>query len=316
MSENDPAAGAGAGLPEPPPEPVREPTPPPPDGFEPVSPGEQVRDVVVGPSEAAPEWQDPDPYLDVPASLELSYTTTDMGLSEGAWGRAFPYDEAEDRRRRRSAGSRARRFGREVVETLILALLIFFAVKAMVQNFRVEGESMEPSLHDGQYVIVNKAIFFRFNMDRVHDVLPFVPGDDGRERHVFRAPRRGDVIVFRYPLDPRRDFIKRVIGIPGDTVEVHDGSVFINGNPLEENYIEDTPNYTYGPKTVPDGHYFVLGDNRRNSSDSSKWGGNCTSQQQCDFVPEENIIGQAWVLYWPLDSLDFVNNKVLKPQAQ
>ena len=132
---------------------------------------------------------------------------------------------------------------------------------------------------------------------------------------MFRAPRRGDVIVFRFPLDTSRDFIKRVIGVPGDTVEVRDGKVFINGDPLVENYILSTPDYTYPPKTVPEGQYFVLGDNRRNSYDSHAWHTQCSQQQTCDFVPEENIIGQAWVAYWPFDVFGFVNNKVLKPHA-
>jgi signal peptidase I len=130
---------------------------------------------------------------------------------------------------------------------------------------------------------------------------------------LFRAPRRGDVIVFRFPLDPSRDFIKRVIGVPGDTVEVKDEKVYINGSPLKEDYIAATVNYTYGPRTVPPGMYFVLGDNRRSSYDSHSW--TCPQQQQCDFVPEENIIGQAWFSYWPLDTLGFVNNKVIKPLA-
>ncbi len=252
-----------------------------------------------------------DPYADVPASLELSYSQADMGLSPNAYERAFPYEK----RRRHAAGQRARRIGRELVETVILAVLIFFAVKAVIQNFRVEGASMTPSLHNQQYLLVNKAIYFRLDMDRVHDILPFVPGDNGVDRHLFRAPRRGDVIVFRFHLDPSRDFIKRVIGVPGDTVEVKDGTVFINGSPLVEDYINNTPNYTYGPRTVPDAHYFVLGDNRRNSFDSHAWGSSCQPEQQCDFVPEENIIGQAWVTYWPWDDLGLINNKTLKPSA-
>ena len=253
-------------------------------------------------------------YGDVPASLELGYTSTDLGLSPNAYDRAIPYDDVVRRRRGRS-GVRARRVGRELVETVILALLIFFAVKAVVQNFRVEGSSMEPSLHTEQYLLVNKAIYFRVDMDKVHDILPFISGDNGQKRHLFRTPRRGDVIVFKYPGDTSRDFIKRVIGVPGDTVEVRDETVFVNGSPLKEDYIKDPPNYTYAPKTVPPGSYWVLGDNRRNSFDSHAWAQNCQPTQQCDFVPEENIIGQAWVTYWPLDKLDFVNNKIIKPSA-
>ena len=254
-----------------------------------------------------------DPFADVPVSLELAYTTADLGLSADAFDRAIPYEGVA--RRRSSAGSRIRKVGRELAETVILAVLIFFAVKAVVQNFRVEGASMEPSLQTEQYLLVNKAIYFRVDMDKVHQFLPFVPGDNGQKKHLFRAPRRGDVIVFRFPMDPSRDFIKRVIGVPGDTVEVKDEKVFINGAPLVEPYILATPNYNYGPKTVPPGEYFVLGDNRRNSYDSHAWGNTCPAQQQCDFVPEENIIGQAWLSYWPLDAFGFVNNKIIKPHV-
>jgi signal peptidase I len=246
----------------------------------------------------------------VPASLELAYTSADVGLSPRAYERQFPYEK----RRRHASGARARRIGRELVETVILAALIFFAVRAVVQNFKVEGSSMEPSMHDSEFLLVNKALYFRVDMDRVKQFLPFLPIDGG-ERHLFRAPRRGDVIVFKFPQDPDRDFIKRVIGVPGDTVEVREGSVFVNGARLEEEYILATPNYSYGPKTVPEGHYFVLGDNRRNSFDSHQWAQSCSDQQQCDFVPEENIIGQAWLRYWPWEDLGFVNNKIIKPLA-
>jgi signal peptidase I len=265
-----------------------------------------------GVPDARAGWYDEprDPYADVPASLELSYTSAYVGLGPRAYERTFPYE----RRAQRAAGARMRRVGRELIETVILAVLIFFAVKAVIQNFRVEGASMDPSLDNGQYLLVNKAIYFRFDMDKIHNVLPFVPGDGDSERHLFRAPRRGDVIVFRFHLDENRDFIKRVIGVPGDTVEVRDGTVFINGEAIEEDYILDAPNYTYGPKEVPAGHYFVLGDNRRNSYDSHAWSTGCTNGQvDCDFVPEENIIGQAWFSYWPWEDLGLINNKDIDP---
>lgn len=269
---------------------------------------------VEAPVPGEPVTEPSDRYTDVPASLELSYSAADIGLSPNAYDRAYPY-EVIQRKRRQTAGTRVRKVGRELAETVILALLIFFAVKAVVQNFRVEGASMEPSMHNNQYLLVNKALYFRANLDRLHDFLPFVPGSGDSEHHLFRAPRRGDVIVFKFPLDPSRDFIKRVIGVPGDTVEVRDETVFINGSPLKEDYIKDKPNYTYAPKTVPPGMYYVLGDNRRNSFDSHAWGNSCSPQQLCDFVPEENIIGQAWVTYWPFDQLGLINNKIIKPMA-
>ncbi len=297
------------------------------DGVAPSHPGDAAfaaADASAAPGAAAEPvsapadiWPPPeplDPYTDVPASLELSYTSEDVGLSPNAYDRAYPY-EVIQKKRRRSAGRRMRTVGRELAETVILALLIFFAVKAVVQNFRVEGASMEPTMHNNQYLLVNKALYFRLNLDRVHDFIPFFPGASDAEHHLFRAPRRGDIIVFKFPLDPSRDFIKRVIGVPGDTVEVRNETVFINGSPLKEDYIKDKPNYTYAPKTVPPGMYYVLGDNRRNSFDSHAWGSSCSPQQLCDFVPEQNIIGQAWVSYWPFDQLGLIPNRIIKPQA-
>jgi signal peptidase I len=247
-----------------------------------------------------------DAYTDVPASLELEYVPADVGLSPRAYDRAIPYERVERRRR----GARGRKIARELVETIILALLIFFAVRAVVQNFRVEGASMEPSMHNRDYLLVNKAIYYRLDMGRLNEILPFLPGDESDgESHLFRPPRRGDVVVFRFPLDPDRDFIKRVIGVPGDVVEIKNEKVYVNNVELVENYILATSNYTYGPKEVPEGMYFVLGDNRRNSYDSHAWGSGCGTTENCEFVPEENIIGQAWVTYWPWEDLGLVNNK-------
>jgi signal peptidase I len=281
-----------------------------PSATEPPSDAPAARDAAFGYPHDPYGSQPLDRYADVPAALELSYGASDLGLSERAYERAYPYEGLEGRKRR----AKARRVGRELVETLLLAVLIFFAVKAVVQNFRVEGSSMMPSLTNDQYLLVNKAIYYRIDTHGIHKFLPFIPDTDGKA-HIFRAPRRGDVIVFKFPLDPSRDFIKRVIGVPGDTVEIKGGKVYINGAPLVEPYEQAAPNYTYGPKTVPPGQYFVLGDNRNNSYDSHAWQQQCSAQQTCDFVPEENIIGQAWISYWPFDDLGFVNNKTIKPQA-
>jgi signal peptidase I len=195
---------------------------------------------------------------------------------------------------------RLRHLGWEFTQTLVLALVIFLAVRAMAQNFRVEGSSMEPGLHDGQYLLVNKAIYFRINLDKVGKYLPFIDGGDQPERFLFRAPRRGDVIVFSYPRDPSRDFIKRVIAVPGDTIDFANGNVLVNGVQLAEPYIIERTDCRGAEChiVVPDKHYFVLGDNRNNSSDSRSWG----------FVPEENIIGQAMLSYWPFSELGGVGN--------
>jgi signal peptidase I len=193
---------------------------------------------------------------------------------------------------------RVRRAGWELAQTLVLAALIFLAVRAMAQNFRVEGSSMEPGLHDGQYLLVNKAVYFKINFDTVAKYIPFVDAGDNPERFLFRAPQRGDVVVFQYPKDPSRDFIKRVIAVPGDSIRIDNGVVFVNGVRLREAYIDSRPNYDFTEQVVPPESYFVLGDNRNNSFDSHAWG----------FVPEENIIGQAVLSYWPFGTLGGVGN--------
>jgi signal peptidase I len=204
---------------------------------------------------------------------------------------------------RRSIFRPASRLLRELAETVILALVIFLLVRSVVQNFQVEGSSMQPTLETGWYLLVDKALYWEINLKTVHKFLPFVePGADPT-RYIFRGPRRGDIIVFRAPDQtpgaPERDFIKRVIGLPGDTVEVKGCTVFIDGKPLKETYIAQPPAYSYGPTVVPKGGLFVLGDNRNNSSDSHSWG----------MLPKENIIGQAWIIYWPFHHVELLNNK-------
>jgi signal peptidase I len=160
---------------------------------------------------------------------------------------------------------------RDVLETAVLTIAIFLLVRVALQNFKVEGQSMEPNLHDGEYILVNKVDY------------------------MLHSPERGDIVVFRaVPAgQPDRDFIKRIIGLPGDRVAVHGGFVYVNGRPLHESYIDrlHRPTYPFPTKTVPKGDYFVLGDNRNNSFDSSKWAQ--------PFLPRSDIIGKAWIAYWP-----------------
>lgn len=180
---------------------------------------------------------------------------------------------------------------RELIETVILALVIFLVLQFSVQNFRVEGSSMEPTLEEGQYLLVNKLVYFHFDPHGLSAVLPFVSGDAERAVFPFRAPSRGEVIIFRFPRDPSRDFVKRVIGLPGDVVEIHRGQLFVNGEAVEEPYLTYRDLDNMEPVRVPPDSYFVLGDNRRASNDSRDWGA----------VPADHIIGRAWVSYWPLD---------------
>lgn len=154
---------------------------------------------------------------------------------------------------------------REIGETVVLTLLIFLVIRTVIQNFRIEGSSMEPNFHHGQYLIINKFEYY------------------------FHDPNRGDIVVFRFPQNPKRDFIKRVIALPGEKVEIKEGTVFINDWPLYEDYNPIPPSYTWGPKVVGENDYFVLGDNRNNSSDSHSWG----------MLPRNRIVGKAWISYWP-----------------
>ncbi len=188
---------------------------------------------------------------------------------------------------------------REVAETIVLTLIIFFVVRAVVQNFKVEGDSMLPSLHSEQYILVNKALYFRYDANyfqRLSDSS--VPA---KEQYLFHGPQRGDIIVFEAPREPK-DFIKRVIAVEGETIEIrpdpnplgptnHDCGgcgVFVNGVKLDEPYIKEHPDYAVAPTKVPPDHIYVLGDNRNNSSDSHIW----------DALDVNRIIGTAFVSYW------------------
>ncbi len=184
---------------------------------------------------------------------------------------------------------------REVLETLALTVLIFALVSAVFQTFKVEGRSMEPTLHNDEYLIINKASYWRIDPSSLARLagVEQVPVAHSEGVPVFGEPKRGDVIVFKFPRDLSRPFIKRIIGLPGETVEIRNGQVLINGEELEEPYLRDQPRYHVGPEVVPHGNYFVLGDNRNNSSDSHVWG----------MVPQDNILGKAWVRYWPLRDL-------------
>ena len=178
---------------------------------------------------------------------------------------------------------------REVLETIVLTILIFLLVRAVVQNFKVEGHSMEPTLYDGQYLLINKAIYWELDLEPLSTILPRLVSTGQVKRPVFREPSRGDIVVFQAPQSPDRDFIKRVIGVPGDKVEIKAGKVYVNGAALTEPYIKDPPLYETPAVVVPSEHYYVLGDHRNNSSDSHVWG----------VVPRENLVGIAWVSYWP-----------------
>jgi len=232
---------------------------------------------------------------------------TPLPAPAGNVGEGFPSLEVEVGQSQ--AWRRAGRIGWELVETLLLAALIFFVVRAAAQNFRIEGSSMEPGMHNGQYLLVNKAVYFKINLETLSRYVPFIDAGDRPQRFLFRAPKRGDVVVFRFPLERSRDFIKRVVAVPGDTVQVEGcerqgdtctgGGVYVNGARLDEPYITNRGRYDYPRQVVPNGAYFVLGDNRNSSYDSHEWG----------FLAEDDIIGQAMLSYWPLGDFGGVGNR-------
>jgi signal peptidase I len=194
-----------------------------------------------------------------------------------------------------AAGSAAFRksTAREYFESICVAVILALFVRTfVVQAFKIPTGSMENNLLIGDHLLVNKFVFAP-TLSRTEDLL--LPID---------PIRRGDVLVFKYPEDPERDFIKRVIGLPGETLELKEKKVYINGTPLDEPYVhflfpvdatgsdlgEGTFDVrrSYGPVTVPEGHYFMMGDNRDNSQDSRYWG----------FMPREYVKGKALFVYF------------------
>lgn len=182
---------------------------------------------------------------------------------------------------------------RELIETLVLTVVIFVGVRGVVQSFRVDGDSMMPTLQSDELLLVNKAVYWRTDAGSPIAFLAHGASGGNPDRYLFHAPAAGEVVVFEAPRDPERDYIKRVIGVPGDTIEILDGGVWRNGQRLNEPYLEDMPTEVYEGETswqVPSDHLFVLGDNRIGSSDSRAWG----------LVPVDNVVGKAVFTYWPI----------------
>ena len=196
-----------------------------------------------------------------------------------------------------AARLKLRRLIREHIETVLLAITIFVVLQASIQHFKVNGQSMQPTLGEGERLVVNKLAYFRIDRDDLADALPFVdPSSNSPDSTLFSfsQPRHGDVIIFHYPLDPSRDFVKRVIGVPGDTIEIERGQVFRNGVAIEEPYVVKPDRRSMDAVGVPEGAYYVLGDNRSVSTDSREWG----------MVPADNVVGRMWFRYWPFHGLN------------
>lgn len=173
------------------------------------------------------------------------------------------------------------RFLVDVLQTLLLSVVLFLVINAVSARIRVDGTSMEPTLHDGEFIIVNK--------------LAYKIGD----------PQQGDIVVFHFPRDPSQDYIKRIIGISGDKVIIEEGKVYVNGRELVEPYIAAPPAYANSQWDIPEGHLFVLGDNRNNSSDSHTWG----------TLPMEYVIGKALFVYWPLEEWGLIKGSSMASVA-
>ena len=154
---------------------------------------------------------------------------------------------------------------REIGIIILIALAIFTLLRVTVQGYTVQYSCMLPNIEEGEWIMASKASYF------------------------FSNPERGEVIIFNPPNYSRFPYIKRIIGLPGETVEVKDGKVLINNIPINEGYIKEPPRYTMPPQKIPTDEYFVLGDNRNNANDSHNgW-----------TVPRESVIGKAWFVYWP-----------------
>ena len=162
---------------------------------------------------------------------------------------------------------------REIIETIALTVFIFIVIHFTVQNYLVDGISMQPGLQNGEYVLVNKVAY------------------------VFHAPERGDVIVFEWPVDTTKNLIKRVVGLPGDKIVLTGSTVTVDGVTLNEPYISAPLNFSGKELTVPANDYFVMGDNRPDSDDSRTWG----------FLPRNYIIGKAVMIYWPFNHWQIIN---------
>lgn len=188
---------------------------------------------------------------------------------------------------------------REIVQTLLTAVIIFVLLRTVVLTYRVEGTSMIPTLHEQQLLLVGRQAYFHFDLNRVIDALPFVERDEPRVVYPFGRPERGDIIILHPPKSIYGDskpFVKRIIGLPGDRLLFQDGDIYVNGERLDERYIAGASTRWPGGTNpheviVPDDAVFVLGDNRNSSTDSRRFGA----------VPLDDVVGKVWVSLWPAD---------------
>lgn len=189
------------------------------------------------------------------------------------------------------------RVGRDIIEALVLAVVVFLLLQTTVRNFKVDGSSMDPTLEHGQFLLVNRLIYLQIDLERFSKIVPFWRAKEQSSRFAIRAPKRGEIIVFQFPRDPNKDFVKRVVGLPGETIEMKDGRVIVDGAVLEDPYLVSKDNANKGAFHLGEDEYYVLGDNRNRSNDSRSWGP----------VPEANLRGKVWMVYWPVPEIQIIN---------
>ncbi len=259
------------------------------------------------------ETPDATETADEPASPETESDVPDEGGSEerasedgSAEAESFEAGSAE------ATGTDRVRAIQSVLVTLLLAAIVFVLIYTSFQNYQVEGTSMSPNVEDGQFIIVNKAAYRRFSFKPISDWFFFLDRDKDGYVEPFGEPQRGEVVVFKRDAEPGRNFIKRVIGLPGETIEVcgqgngtsalcagaEPGAVFIDGVRLDESYLPRLGNRGVPSTHIESGHYFVFGDERVGSYDSRAWG----------MLPRGNIIGKAWFSYFPFNEVGIVTS--------
>ena len=272
----------------------------------------KIEDEIASQPQPVPEAPDPSPLL---PTAEVDTAATDSAeastITDPAVSGVQPEESAEEGAQEVAGPEkkRSRPVYREIIETALIVLVVFFVVRSVIQNYQVDGDSMLPTLHNEEYLLVNKAPYFVYDSNALARIFNSSAPSD--VHYPLGGPSRGDIIVFNAPTEPR-DFVKRVIGLPGDTVEIRpdpdpigkpgapcgDCGVYVNGVRLNEPYVRATPDYSSGPTLVPAGDVYVLGDNRRNSEDSHILGP----------IRIDSIVGTAFATYWPSSMWGFISH--------
>ena len=182
---------------------------------------------------------------------------------------------------------------REIIETAVLAILIYLILQGSVGNRQVVGASMKPTLEDGEFMLSNKLAYSEINVGALAENVPFLKSYSDKRWRPFGSPRRGDIVLVRFVQEPDLVRVKRVVGVPGETIEMQHGKLYLNGIPQTEPFVKFFTPGDFDPVKLGPGEYFVLGDNRPVSLDSRQFGP----------VPEENIVGKRWVTYWPCSQI-------------